>query len=569
MKYVLCLSRTLVTTLLTAMYFLGISQTANIHNTTQILNGSTSIHKQQGTLTADVEVIVEAYTYPTSMSLDGEFVIGTAFGGSASYFWTATSGSTTAISGTPYGVASDGAVGGSFSNNQFLYNGNNVETAGTWDASTGAWTFLGINPQVPQAFATDYNVGWDITADGSTIVGMQWYPGYAYRAFKWTQSNGYQDIGAGVGNGSRASGVSANGTVVYGWAETSGASRTPVIWYNNQAVFINSNQYGEAYGASPNGNYVTGELTGIGFLWTPTSTITFTNTLNNNNIVPTTVTNDGTVFGYTVPAWPPIPTSRRAFVRDNQGNITTFNDYAESRGMSNAQEWTFYSINDASEDGSKFIGAGINPQGQDVTFLITFNTNAPIFNINPTSINFGAMALGLQSDLEQLVITNEGTADLLINTVALGGNSPLDFILNDGNTYPVSIAPNQTITFSAAFAPQQLGNIEAEIDISSNAGYFIVPLSGTGITNVGMYEIAPKAPSLSPNPADDYTLVSHTIEIESVILMSSTGVEITRRNVVGSKQLTLWLSTLPNGMYYAMVADSMGKLFRLKLLIQH
>ncbi len=569
MKHTLYYFRTLAATLLTAMCILGFSQTTNNHINTPEFKGLTSINNHQTTLAADVKIIVQAYTYPTSMSLDGEFVIGTAFGGSSAYFWTASSGSTATVSGTPYGVASDGTVGGSFSNNQFLYNGSNVETAGTWKASTGSWTFLGINPQVPQAFATDYNVGWDITADGTTMVGMQWYPGYDYRAFKWTQANGYQDIGAGVGNGSRASGISANGAVVFGWAETSGASRTPVIWYNNQAVFINSNQFGEAYGASPNGNYVTGELTGIGFLWTPTSTITFTNTLNNNNIIPTTVTNDGTVMGYTVPAWPPIPTSRRAFVRDNQGTITTFNDYAESRGMSNAQEWTFYSINDASEDGNKFIGAGINPQGQDVTFLITFDSNLPVFSINPTNIQFGSIAMGLQSDFEQLVITNQGTAVLSINSVALGGNSPLEFVLNDANTYPAMLTQNQTITFSVAFAPQQLGALEAAIDIATNAGDFAVPISGTGITNVGMGEALPKAPILSPNPALDYTLISHTTEIAGVVLVSAIGAEVMRMDAVGSKQVTLWLASLPNGLYYAMVTDLKGKVFKVKLLIQH
>lgn len=529
----------------------------------------TSLKNGLESLAADVTIIVEGYTYPTAMSLDGEFVIGTAFGGSASYFWTATTGSTSTISGTPYGVASDGTVGGSFSNNQFLYNGSNVETAGRWNASSGNWTFLGINPQVPQAFATDYNVGWDITADGTTVVGMQWYPGYDYRAFKWSQSNGYQDIGAGVGNGSRASGISANGAVVYGWAETSSASRTPVIWYNNQAIFINNSQYGEAYGASPNGNYVTGELNGIGFLWTPTSTITFTNTLNNHNLVPTTVTNDGLVFGYTVPAWPPIPTSRRAFVRDNQGTITTFNDYALSRGMSNAQEWTFYSINDASEDGNKFIGAGINPQGQDVTFLITFETNMPVFSINPSSINFGSLSVGLQSDYEQLAIKNLGSADLFINSVALGGNSPLEFLISDGNTYPAILAPNETLTFMVAFAPQQIGLLEAEIDISSNAGYFIVPLSGTGTTDVGLAENPLNKPIVLPNPATEFIEIRHANPIESIKLVSATGSDVLHFEATKTKQITLSVATLPNGLYHALVTDSQGETFSFKLLIQH
>jgi hypothetical protein len=131
------------------------------------------------------------------------------------------------------------------------------------------------------------------------------------------------------------------------------------------------------------------------------------------------------------------------------------------------------------------------------------------------------------------------------------------------------LTQNQTITFSVAFAPQQLGALEAAIDIATNAGDFAVPISGTGITNVGMGEALPKAPLLSPNPALDYTLISHTTEIAGVVLVSAIGAEVMRMDAVGSKQVTLWLATLPNGLYYAMVTDLKGKVFKVKLLIQH
>ncbi len=522
----------------------------------------------QAVSAAEVSILVEAYTYPTSMTLNGEYVVGSAFGGSSSYLWTASTGSITTLSGTPYGVASDGTVGGSFSNNQFLYNGSNVETAGKLNPSTGVWTFLGINPAVPQAFATDYNTGWDITADGTTLVGLQWYPGYDYRAFKWTQSNGYQDIGAGVGLGSRASGISANGAVVFGWAQTTAASRTPVIWYNGQAIFVNSNQFGEAYGSSPDGNYVTGELTGIGFLWTPTSTITFTNTLNNNNIVPTAAANDGTVLGYTVPAWPPAPTLRRAFVRDPQGIITTFNDYAQARGMTDAQEWTFYSVNDVSEDGNKFIGAGINPQGQDVTFLITFNTNLPVFSINPSNINFGMQPVGSQSNYQQLTITNQGTADLVITNVALGGTSPQHFILNDNHSYPFTLAPSEDMAFEAAFAPQQIGLLEAEINIGSNAGYFTVPLSGTGVDNVGLTDVE-NTSILHPNPAQAFTELKNTTGINELKIFNINGQLQQYNNYKNAAVASIDVSKLENGLYNLMFSDNNGQWKYVKLVVRH
>ena len=136
---------------------------------------------------AVVTTLLNLYTYPTAISANGLHVAGTPFGGGASYYWSAATGIIN-ISGDMGGIADDGKGTGTWPNPTLLYNGSSVNSAGTWLPATNQWTFLGMNPGSPTLFATDYNSGWDITADGTTIVGMQYYPGYLYLRIPWPDS---------------------------------------------------------------------------------------------------------------------------------------------------------------------------------------------------------------------------------------------------------------------------------------------------------------------------------------------------------------------------------------------
>jgi probable HAF family extracellular repeat protein len=58
-----------------------------------------------------------------------------------------------------------------------------------------------------------------VSADGSVVVGWAHNASYQNRAFRWTASGGMQDLGTLGGGGSIATGVSADGSVVVGYAE--------------------------------------------------------------------------------------------------------------------------------------------------------------------------------------------------------------------------------------------------------------------------------------------------------------------------------------------------------------
>jgi hypothetical protein len=517
---------------------------------------------------AEVTVIMEMYTYPSSVSLEGEYVAGMLFGGSASYMWSEASG-VVQVPGTGNGISETGMVGGSFSNGAVLYNGNNVETAGRWDPATQGWIFLGMNPAVPQTFSTDYNTGWDITADGTTVVGMQWYPNYDYSAFKWTQSGGYEMIGTGVGQGSRASGISADGSVVFGWAQVPSTSRSPVIWYNGQVIFIDDGQAGEAFGASTTGNYVTGTIGNSGFRWSPQGTITFSNTLVTGTITPTTVLNNGTVLGYIVTSWPPVPTARLAFVRDSLGILMTFNDYAEARGLEDAQQWIFYSINDATEDGNTLLGAGVTPQGQAVTFLIKFTPDVPVFTVNPQQISFGEITVDLQSDFHDLIISNTGTGTLQVNAVGLTGTNASRFVLQDNNTYPQLLGQGDSMEVSVAFAPLSATEHLAAVQMTTSLGNFQVPLSGTGIYGVGIAEEQEPAFRVYPVPAKNNLALTCRGGLEQIRIFNYTGQLQYSRSCSGEKNRIIVVDDFPVGLYRIHCTEADGSSHAASVIILH
>jgi probable HAF family extracellular repeat protein len=55
-----------------------------------------------------------------------------------------------------------------------------------------------------------------VSADGSVVVGSAYNAAGQLRAFRWTAARGMQDLGTLGGSGSAATGISADGSVVVG-----------------------------------------------------------------------------------------------------------------------------------------------------------------------------------------------------------------------------------------------------------------------------------------------------------------------------------------------------------------
>jgi len=71
---------------------------------------------------------------------------------------------------------------------------------------------------------------WDISDDGSVIVGYSRNPAGYRRAFRWTRETGMQDLGTLGGNESWAFGVSADGNVIVGAAQNAAGRFRAFRW---------------------------------------------------------------------------------------------------------------------------------------------------------------------------------------------------------------------------------------------------------------------------------------------------------------------------------------------------
>ncbi|MDD4848062.1 MAG: T9SS type A sorting domain-containing protein [Bacteroidales bacterium] len=320
-----------------------------------------------------VTTLVNDYMFPYDISQNGQYVAGQGFGEAISFFWSETTGSMP-ITGTCYAVSETGMIGGYYMDETL-----GASVAGLWDPSTQAWTFLGINPDFPE-LNSDYNSIWGMNSDGSICVGMQFNSAWMAFPFKWTFEGGYELLSyPEEAYASRPDAVSDDGSVICGHIDWN-----PAVWYNNTYTIISDNG-GEAFNVSPNGLYVVGSSGDNGFIWNSSTQTTefFTNSLQTGSLAPICVSNDGTIFGYSATGFPPSIYDRVAFVRLPDGTMQTFNDYAADRGLTDAGEWQFYSINSVTGDGTMVIGAGIDPEGQPVSFKMFFDNI--VYNCNPPS----------------------------------------------------------------------------------------------------------------------------------------------------------------------------------------
>jgi hypothetical protein len=107
----------------------------------------------------------------------------------------------------------------------------------------------------------------------------------------------------------------------------------------------------------------------------------------------------------------------------------------------------------------------------------------PDISINPTSWDYGAVAVGGYSD-KTFVVKNDGNANLSVTATTLTGANSSEFsIISGGGSFTLS--PGATRSLTVRFAPITIGNKSATLSISSNdpdpsENPLLVSLTGSG-----------------------------------------------------------------------------------------
>jgi Abnormal spindle-like microcephaly-assoc'd, ASPM-SPD-2-Hydin len=106
---------------------------------------------------------------------------------------------------------------------------------------------------------------------------------------------------------------------------------------------------------------------------------------------------------------------------------------------------------------------------------------------NPTSLAFGSVQVGNSTNLSE-TLTNTGGSSVTISQVS---SSAAAFSIS-GLTLPLTLTPNQSVTFTATFTPISAGAASGSLSVASNASNspLNIALSGTG-TAAGTLAVSP------------------------------------------------------------------------------
>ena len=319
------------------------------------------------------------------MSPDGSAFVATANG--QAYLWTTSNPSFTPIPGTN-GIFSTYSVsnGGQYVCGT-IPDASGDDVAARWSQATGLWTLLG---GLGGQSGTSISSAYDISADGSVVVGLGWITPNVAHGFRWDPVGGMVDLGTfapGLLSSSRADAVSADGTTITGFDSdpVTGVWRG-VVWTNlvetqtgslDPADPIDGPSHG--FAVSADGTYVAGESsTG---LYTPSGwnemhafRFDAVNGLldlgttpvdpfgwGTHSTIPSGISADGrTVVGLSgVAAFGP-GAVRPLFIWNEGYPTMLLSDYLVALGVSQVSNWTLERVAGISSDGSLLYGHATN-----------------------------------------------------------------------------------------------------------------------------------------------------------------------------------------------------------------
>jgi hypothetical protein len=130
--------------------------------------------------------------------------------------------------------------------------------------------------------------------------------------------------------------------------------------------------------------------------------------------------------------------------------------------------------------------------------------------VSATSLAFGSVADGSSKSLT-LTLTSSGTASVTISSVAIS-NTEFTVASSSGQSLPLTLSPQQSITATILFEPTATGAATGTIAITSTGGNSTIALSGTGTAAPSTYsvDLSWDPPTSSTDPVVGYHIYRAT-----------------------------------------------------------
>ncbi len=290
------------------------------------------------------------------ISDNGKIVVGSF--GDKGYYWTYGTGRVELGWCHPYDVTNDTMIVGDFLDPTVTTpEGDTCFVAGYW--KDGQWHNIGS--LLAEPFHPDwYTDAFGVSSDGSTIVGMQWWDYSHVEAYKWTQADSFTMLGMNGGQGSKALGVNADGSIVVGWDENSNFERRAVMW-NPDSFYLGTlanppSELGEAHDISPNGLYIVGGSDGRAFVWTETGGMVDLNPTGNQNDYADDVSDNKVIVG----TYETSMIHNDGFVYTDENGFELIEDFFARNNVTYGNpDWAYFDYCQAiSRDGTVIAGSG-------------------------------------------------------------------------------------------------------------------------------------------------------------------------------------------------------------------
>lgn len=190
----------------------------------------------------------------------------------------------------------------------------------------------------------------------------------------------------------------------------------------------------------------------------------------------------------------------------------------------------------------EFTPNTVGTKNENILIEIKDNADLSVLNVNgigtlpevsANSVVFQDTDYQTNSDIEKVIIENNGNEDLLINEILINSDSKhsQDYTIITTPLTNLTIAKGQSMEIEVQFTPQAGGLREAEIDIIHNAAFgdltvdkvYKVNLEGVGIVNKQPYtfdlsDINFNGVSTCENESFNYTIVNNSKEQWDLIL---------------------------------------------------